>query len=370
MQQRLLTLVLLALSATACGSNDSHGGSSNPASGSGGSGSGGDGSSWGGEGNSGGAAGGPTLAMDECGLHTQYLGDENCILPPPSDQGFQIHVGPTDYDNPDELYMLQPGDEKTDDIPVTATNDSDVYFFYRQYRLRPSAHHIILSVPNGSDVLAGRRIGTANRSQDYPAGGIIAPEDESVGIPLAAHAVVNASFHAINTGDQPQLREAWINFWYRDAAEVKEPATEWFETGSVTFTVPAHTSQTLGPYTCNVHGDGRMLWLYGHRHANNVRFTATRIRGGQRDVIYDADNWEEPLLLEYSSLVTNPAPDIPNGKEGGWNGILDFAEGDKVEWSCDVVNNHDTDLHFTNQTFLGEMCIVDAEAVGSTCSPF
>jgi hypothetical protein len=34
------------------------------------------------------------------------------------------------------------------------------------------------------------------------------------------------------------------------------------------------------------------------------------------------------------------------------------------------VNEHDTALRFTNQTLLGEMCIVDAEAVGSNCSPF
>ena len=136
------------------------------------------------------------------------------------------------------------------------------------------------------------------------------------------------------------------------------------------FVVQPHEAKTLGPYTCNIDQDGRLLWLYGHRHANNVRFTATRIRGGARDVIYDADNWEEPLLLQYSSLVENPAPDIANKIEGGWNGILELAKGDKIEWSCDVVNEHDTPLRFTNQTLLGEMCIVDAEAVGSNCNPF
>jgi hypothetical protein len=310
------------------------------------------------------------LALDECGLHTGYAGDENCILPPPPDKGFQLHVGPDDYDNPDAAYVLQPGQEATTDFPLTSSNDSDVYFFYRQYRLRPSAHHIIITAANGSNVLSGRRIGTANISQDYPAGGVIAPEDEHVGLPLAAHARIDASFHTINTTDQPALREAWINFWYRDASEVTDPATEWFETGDVRFVVQPHQSTTLGPYTCNVDNDGRLLWLYGHRHSNNVRFTATRVRGSQRDVVYDANKWDEPLLLEYSTLVTNPAPDIPNGIEGGWNGILDLAKGDKLEWKCDVVNQHDTPLRFTDQTILGEMCIVDAEAVGSNCNPF
>src|ERR1044071_1083624 len=31
----------------------------------------------------------------------------------------------------------------TDNFTVTAGNDHDVYFYYRQHRLRPTAHHII-----------------------------------------------------------------------------------------------------------------------------------------------------------------------------------------------------------------------------------
>ncbi len=35
-------------------------------------------------------------------LHTQYAGDENCILPPDPEEGLQMHVAPADYDNPDD----------------------------------------------------------------------------------------------------------------------------------------------------------------------------------------------------------------------------------------------------------------------------
>src|SRR5436190_3925400 len=170
------------------------------------------------------APGEPVLAMDECKLDTGYLGDENCILPPSPDKGFQVHYGPSDYDNPDQIFVLAPGQERTDDIPATSGNDTDVFFYYRQYRLRPSAHHIILSVPStGSSIaLLGRRVGTANRSQDFPVGGVIPSEDKNVGIPLAAHSTISASFHAINTTDAPQLREAWVNFYYRDPTEVTQ----------------------------------------------------------------------------------------------------------------------------------------------------
>ena len=74
------------------------------------------------------------------------------------------------------------------------------------------------------------------------------------------------------------------------------------------------------------------------------------------------------MLLEYNSVVKNPAPDAASKTEGGWSGVLDLKAGDKIEWFCDVVNQQDSVLRFTNQTYLGEMCIVDAEAVGSSCT--
>jgi hypothetical protein len=290
-------------------------------------------------------------------------------MPPPPDKGFQAHIGPTNYDNPEPQYILQPGQEMTTDFTVTAPNDKPVYFFARQYRLRHTAHHVIITTPNAASPIAltGRRIGTANASQDYPASGVAAPEDQGVGIPLDAHAKITFNFHAINSTTEPQLREAWVNFYYKDAAEVKEPASEWFEIGSATFAVPPNAKQTLGPYSCTVSGSGRMLWLYGHRHANNTRFLVNRVRNGKTDVIYDANVWEEPLLLEYSSTVKNPTADWSTKKEGGWSGILDLLPGDKITWSCDVDNKNNSTLRFTEQTYLGEMCIVDAEAVGASC---
>lgn len=324
----------------------------------------------GGDGSQGGAAT-TGLPAVPCGLNTGYEGDDRCIMPPPPDQGFQVHVGPTNYDNPEREYVLQPGEERTTDFTVTSDNDQDIYFFARQYRLRPTAHHMIMTTSNGAtglEIATGRRIGTANHSGDFPASGVEAPEDEGVGIPLKAHSRINVSFHTINTTSSPQLREMWVNFWYKDASKVTQPAVEWFETGSVTFAIPPYAKTTLGPFSCTVSGQGRLLWLYGHRHANNTRFTVSRIRGFQRDVIYDADRWDEPLVLEYSSAVQNPAPDLAAGIEGGWSGILDLQAGDRIEWSCDVANQQNATLRFTNNTYTGEMCIVDAEAVGASCN--
>jgi hypothetical protein len=308
----------------------------------------------------------------DCGLQTQWAGDDRCILPPPADLGFQVHVGPSDYTNPDPTYILQPGSEVVTDFASRSPNTDMRYFYYRQYRMRPTAHHMVLTTSDASTATSagslGRRIATANRPGDYPVNGMTAPENVGVGSPLGPSSAINTSLHAINAGSTPQLREIWVNFWYKDAKEVTEPATPWFKVGSESFAIPPGADTYLGPYTCSVTSAGRLLWLYGHRHASNVGFEVNRIRGAQQDLIYAGYHWDEPITLQYDSITTNTVADPSQDIEGGWTGILDLQAGDTIQWTCHVINKQNTTLTFTNQTYLGEMCIVDAEAVGTDCA--
>jgi hypothetical protein len=310
-----------------------------------------------------------SITSDECMLATGQPGDDLCILAPPPDQGFQIHIGPSDYDNPEPQYVLEPGVEDTSNFPATATNATEVYFYRRQYRMRPGSHHMILTQTSASGAtFGGRRIATANISSDYPAGGVSAPENEDVGIPLPARANVNVSLHSINVTDKPLIREIWVNFWYRDAAKVTEEAQQLFASGDVGFAIQPGQDTILGPYRCNIQAPGRMLWFYGHRHASNVRFSAWRVRGTQRDLFYEGYHWEEPVTLEYASTIQNPVPDPVKKIDGGFSGILEVTPGDQLEWECHVINMQDAVLRFTNETYLGEMCIMDAELVGTSCT--
>lgn len=313
-----------------------------------------------------------TLTSDECGLATGFPGDEYCILPPDPSEGFQVHIGPDDYDNIDPRYLLAAGEEITDDFVVTSTNEVDIHFFERHYRMRPGSHHMIVSTYSGAPTGfgGGRRIGTANISQDYPADGVIPPENEGVGIPLQARSTISVSLHSINVTDKPILREIWVNFYYRDSAKVTDEALQLFSIGSASFAIPPGADTVLGPYSCTVPKAGRLLWLYGHRHANNERFSAWRVRGDQRDLIYEGFDWEEVLTLEYTSLLENPVADRQSRVEGGWTGVLDLEPGDRLEWECHVVNQRDVTLRFTNETYDGEMCILDGELVGTTCDEF
>ena len=73
-------------------------------------------------------------------------------------------------------------------------------------------------------------------------------------------------------------------------------------------------------------------------------------------------------MLDYSSTVMNPVADTGPMVEGGWSGILDMKVGDQFVWECHVINKTQATLFFTNNTYSGEMCILDAETVGGGCN--
>jgi len=298
--------------------------------------------------------------MDECGLKTKYIGDNFCIKPPPADKGFQMHIGPSNYDNPEAQYIVQPGEEATETINVQAGNTSDVYYYYRQYRMRPGSHHLILNVN-------GRRIGGASASaRDNPEGGVIAPENKGVGMPLPRNAMISNSFHYFNFTDKPTIKEAWVNFWYRDKAEVTEPTKEIFTFVQMGIAPGQHVVKHS---ECTLTQPGRILTVYGHVHAHSKRFNVSFTHAGETKLIHDAYDWEHPNVSEYSSTVMNPALDPAKKAEGGFSGVLNVVPGDVISFDCEIVNDTDKVFLGANEAEDDEMCILVGDSVG-TSVPF
>jgi hypothetical protein len=300
--------------------------------------------------------------VSDCGLHTKWPGDEYCIKPPPADKGFQIHIGPTDYDNPEAKYVIQPGAETNEFFPATSGNTTDVFYFKREYRMRPGSHHLILTA--GGSGFGGKRLGgSQNLARDNPENGVIPPEDQGVGMKLAANTALTVNLHYVNlTPDKPELKEAWVNIWYRDAKDVTEPAYEMYSFAPMNIPAGEHA---LVHGECPITQSARILSHYGHRHANNLRFSTWRKRGSQQDLIYEDYDWEEPLTLEFSSLVTNTPPNPTNKVGGGWSGPLDLMAGDTVIFECDIVNMTDHTFVGMNEAENDEMCILIGDTVGS-----
>ena len=308
----------------------------------------------------------PTLALDECDLHTQWAGDEYCINAPPTDRGFQLHVGPSDYENPDPEYVMGPGEETVENIPVTSGNEDDVYYYFRQYRMRPGSHHMILYAGSGGGL--GRRLGgSQNLAKDNPDRGVIAPENAGIGMQLAAKTPITVNLHYMNYTDKPILKEVWVNFWYRDASEVSEPAKELFSLTPMNVAAGQHV---VIHSSCNVMEPGRVLTLYGHRHANNIRFSAWRERADAKDLIYADYDWEDPLVLEFSTTVTNDAADPATQARGGWSGPLDLMMGDKLSFECEIINHSNKTFRGANEAKDDEMCILVGDTVGTTLPTF
>jgi hypothetical protein len=309
---------------------------------------------------------GGTPTANPCGLETQWKGDEYCILPPPDGEGFQVHYGPSNYDDPDEVaqYLIQPATDTNIFAAVTSGNTTDVYFYKRQYRMRPGSHHLIVSgAGTGSILGTGRRLGgSQNAIKDNPVGEIPS-ENLGIGVPLAASSQLTLNLHHFNGTNEPLLREAWVNFWYVDPSTVTQEAKEIFLWAQGTTVLPGAKATVRGKKT--VTQDGRVLTMYGHRHSNNVRFSAYRTRDGNREVIFDDYDWLEPAVFEFNSLTENPVPNPSARVAGGKSGILDLKVGDVLEWECDIENRRTEPITFgENEAATSEMCILVGDAVG------
>jgi hypothetical protein len=303
----------------------------------------------------------PGIAMDECGLDTMYPGDEYCIKPPPEAEGFQMHIGPSNHANPESRFVLEPGQEVNESFSATSGNTEMKYYYYRQYRMRPGTHHLIVN-----SGIARRLGGSTSSAKDNPQSGIIAPENMDVGMPIGPRTQLSNSLHYYNFTQKPILKEVWVNFWYRDPAVVKRAASEVFSFAPMRVSPGEHV---LIKGSCRVSGTGHALTLYPHVHANNNRFAAYRVRGGQRETILESFDWEHPYLAEYSSLVTNPKSDRAAKTAGGFSGVLELTPSDMIDFECDVTNNTNSIFVGANEAKDDEMCILVGDTVGASISP-
>ncbi|HEY6561765.1 MAG TPA: hypothetical protein VI072_31060 [Polyangiaceae bacterium] len=299
-----------------------------------------------------------------CGLNTGWDGDEYCLPPPPAELGFQVHYGPASYDDPGEIqkYLIDPGkDTNIFTDPITAGNDSDIYFYKRQYRMRPGSHHLIVFGEGQGSLLGnGRRLGGSQNSRKDNPKGRVPPENVGIGMPLAANSQLTLNLHHFNGTPKPLLREAWVNVWYIDPSTVKQEAREiflWAGLGQVI--APGASTTVRGKKT--ISEAGRILTLYGHRHSNNVRFAA--YLNGQ--LVFDDYDWKEPAVFEFNSLTKNLLPEASSGRAGAVSGMLELKPGDVLEWQCDIENHHSEAITFgENEAITSEMCILVGDAVG------
>lgn len=324
-----------------------------------------------------------TANEDPCGLHSGFPGDDLCIKPPAAAEGIQIHVGPSSYDDTAALepYVIAAGDENVKCFTVRLP-EAGFYYLKQENRMRSGSHHMLINLipdtgqPEGPatacDLTAIQAVipGSQTPKRDYP-GSELAPEDKGLARYLPAGNVASFQLHYVNTRQETLLREAWVNLYRMDESQVTQKLQTVFIVGDFAVNVPPQTRQTTSEeFVPNLSQTTRIFQLNGHSHAHSESFTVWRTRGTDKEQIYQSFNWEDPDVLTFNSVVTNPAPDAASKRDGGMSGRLDIQPGDKLEWACDVNNTTNKALRFANEAFTAEMCLLAGSYVGDSPALF
>ena len=310
----------------------------------------------------------PSTNADGCPVNSGYAGDEMCLPAPPPAEGFQLHYGTPDYESAaaSAEYVLQPNDETVDCYYLKTPNTTDVYVGGYEFSMRPGSHHlnaVVNSTPqpdgfatcgasdNSPGLLGGTETPTVDERTDP------APENAGLAVKLPANSQAVMNFHVINTSAKPILREAWLNYYYMNQADVKGYRGNVFLVGGVGFQITPGTHQTY-TYSCSPDRPTRILSLAAHMHVHATRMSAWKVSGGQPSLVYETYNWDQPTNVRYDSVHQNTMPDRATLTPGGSSGKMVLQPTDTLQWECEVDNTSDVTLTFRNEVYTGEMCIM------------
>jgi hypothetical protein len=310
---------------------------------------------------------------DPCSLNSGWEGDEYCWPAPAEGEGIQMHVGPKDYNDPAEVakYVVEPGTEFLNylagDNPMTENRFAN----HVMVRMRPGSHHWIVGLVGGeveggfynTEGCGSSSVGGIGGGQslimDNPPNGEPAPEDIGYGYEVQGNSSVCINIHHYNFTEMPQIREAWINVYFTDEANITKRGERIGLIGGTGIAIPPGAEQEL-TYSVPFRADGRIRSLFGHRHKWTERFAVWV----NEDLIYDSWDWVESVTFMYDSITTNP-PVNPDGKmDGAKSGIVEVKSGDVLRYSCFVKNGSDVTLRFANEVETGEMCNLFGGTVG------
>jgi hypothetical protein len=315
---------------------------------------------------------------DPCGLKSGWPGDEYCLLPPKPGEGIQIHFGPSDYKNMAELqkYMIHSGEEFDNSVAADIPLTEQKWFQRMRVQMRPGSHHWISTVVDGKidakfyddtgcdgATSVGSLGGGQNLIYDNPPGGVPAPENAGLGRSVSGNSSLCMNLHSYNFTDRDQMREIWINIYFIDEAKVTQKAQSIGMVGGLGLQLGPHQKKD-STYSGRFMADGRIIQLFGHRHAWTPRF-AVWLRD---ELIYESWSWQDSVTFNYDSLSMNPPINSAGKVDGAVNGIVSFKAGDELKFTCFIENDSDKTLGFSNQVYDGEMCNLWGSAVGAGLS--
>jgi hypothetical protein len=324
-----------------------------------------------------------------CGLKTNYADDNACLIPPDPAEGMQIHIGPSNYDDPNEVakFIMKPGEESSECFSIRTPNTEKVT--YQTYTLsgRAGTHHMINTLysgdlPTGSFGACGGFAADPNMPEaPAPVGSLpgmskafmprskVAPEYAHVGRVLEANSLLQGDMHYFNFTDKDILREVWINLYYAPAeANITTFSDQIRGFGGLgwNFEPIQPGTDMVYKYECPIMGNGKIMSLLGHYHAHGKQFTASikRKSTGMVEKVFEMFDYLDPATFDYDSVTMNPA--FAPGVAGATSGILEVQDGDVLQWDCHIINDSMAPLSYTNEVKTGEMCNVWGYSIDTT----
>jgi hypothetical protein len=121
-----------------------------------------------------------------------------------------------------------------------------------------------------------------------------------------------------------------------------------------------HTTLTNRGTECTAPDNIRISGMTGHVHASTLRYNATMQRVGETSetILFEDYDWHEPSEFRFSRAVDNPVPNEDAKISGGYSGVVEAQRGDQFYWECEVFNQSNVNLTFSNRVYDGEMCNV------------
>jgi hypothetical protein len=316
-----------------------------------------------------------------CNIDSGFPSDDACILPPAEGEGLQIHVGPTDYTNPDEInkFIFHPGQEASACWTFHTTNDQKAYYQTFVMSGRAGTHHIINTMykvemtDGGFGMCADGGTGTNSNiidnlpgaSKAYMPRGTVAPENEHIARSIPPKVASQADMHYFNYTDKDILREFWMNIYFVPEAQVEQEGSQIRGMGGFAWSFAPIQPGTdmVYSYECPIDTDGRIMSLLGHYHSHGKQFTGS-IKSANGDVqkVFEMYDYLDPATFQYDSITTNPA--FSDSAAGAFSGILNVHKGDSLLWSCHVINDSMTALTYINNVMTGEMCNIWGSSIG------
>jgi hypothetical protein len=311
-------------------------------------------------------------SVDTCAPSTEYPGDDKALCPPKDGEGFQLHFGPSDYTNVDEVarYLADPMQEIEECVYTRMPNTEPAYVNQFAGTMRPQSHHMILWGPVGADHPEG--ISDCSSAAGLASGFLLGSQTPKINLPdlaspadptegktvnkIAPDMLVALDLHYVNRTADTILRESWVNLYTTELTEADHVLNPIFLAGG-RLSVPPMSTGTKFNFSCPAETDMQISLLSGHHHANSTRFSVwvQRVGSTEQELVYENLNPLDPLMATYSDSYTLPAPDRANGISGGKSGKLNLAAGDRLVWECEFDNPTATTVKL-GETSTDQMC--------------